>query len=53
MNIEFDAYKVKLNDVKPALDGLAESLNMKLMKTTRVVTSPEQVRCWQRRLCNY
>ena len=27
MNIEFDAYKVKLNDVKPALDGLAGSLN--------------------------
>ena len=28
MNIEFDVYKQKLNDVKPALDGLAESLNM-------------------------
>ena len=28
MNIEFDAYKVKLNDVKPALDGLSESLNV-------------------------
>ena len=28
MNIEFDAYKVKLNDVKPALDGLADSLNV-------------------------
>ena len=28
MNIEFDAYKVKLNDVKPALDTLAESLNL-------------------------
>ena len=28
MNIEFDAYKVKLNDVKPALDALADSLNL-------------------------
>ena len=28
MNIEFDAYKVKLNDVKPALDTLADSLNL-------------------------
>ncbi len=28
MNIEFDSYKQKLNDCKPALDGLAESLNL-------------------------
>ena len=28
MNIEFDAYKVKLNEVKPALDDLADSLNV-------------------------
>ncbi len=28
MNIEFDAYKQKLNDVRPALDGLADSLNI-------------------------
>ena len=28
MNIEFDSYKQKLNDVKPALDGLADSLNL-------------------------
>ena len=28
MNIEFDAYKQKLNDVKPALDELANSLNL-------------------------
>ena len=28
MNIEFDAYKVKLNDIRPALDGLADSLNL-------------------------
>ena len=28
MNIEFDSYKQKLNDVKPALDALAESLNL-------------------------
>ena len=28
MNIEFDVYKQKLNDVKPALDGLADSLNV-------------------------
>ena len=32
MNIEFDAYKVKLNDVKPALDGLADSLNLEGLK---------------------
>ncbi len=28
MNIEFDSYKQKLNDIKPALDGLAQSLNL-------------------------
>ena len=28
MNIKFDSYKQKLNDVKPALDGLADSLNL-------------------------
>ncbi len=28
MNIEFDSYKQKLNEVKPALDGLADSLNI-------------------------
>ena len=28
MNIEFDVYKQKLNEVEPALTGLAESLNM-------------------------
>ena len=28
MNIEFDSYKQKLNDLKPALDGLADSLNL-------------------------
>ena len=28
MNIEFDVYKQKLNECKPALDGLAESLNL-------------------------
>ena len=32
MNIEFDAYKVKLNDIKPALDDLAASLNLEGMK---------------------
>ena len=32
MNIEFDAYKVKLNDVKPNLDGLAASLNLEGLK---------------------
>jgi len=32
MNIEFDAYKVKLNDVKPTLDGLADSLNLEGLK---------------------
>ena len=28
MNIEFDSYKQKLNDIKPALTGLADSLNL-------------------------
>ena len=32
MNIEFDSYKQKLNDCKPALDGLAESLNLEGLK---------------------
>ena len=32
MNIEFDNYKQKLNDVKPALDGLADSLNIEGLK---------------------
>ena len=32
MNIEFDAYKGKLNDLKPALDGLADSLNLEGLK---------------------
>ena len=32
MNIEFDSYKQKLNDCKPALEGLAESLNLAGLK---------------------
>ena len=28
MNIEFDSYKQKLNEVKPSLDALADSLNL-------------------------
>ena len=32
MNIEFDAYKQKLNDIKPALDDLANSLNIEGQK---------------------
>ena len=28
MNIEFDVYKQKLNDCRPALEGLAASLNL-------------------------
>ena len=28
MNIEFDSYKQKLNDCRPALEGLADSLNL-------------------------
>ena len=35
MNIEFDTYKQKLNDCRPALDGLAESLNMTGMQIGR------------------
>ena len=32
MNIEFEAYKGKLNDLRPALEGLAESLNLEGMR---------------------
>ena len=32
MNIEFDTYKQKLNECKPALEGLAESLNLEGLK---------------------
>ena len=32
MNIEFDAYKGKLNEIRPALDGLADSLNLTGLK---------------------
>ena len=32
MNIEFDVYKQKLNDCRPALDGLAASLNLEGLK---------------------
>ena len=32
MNIEFDSYKQKLNDCRPALDGLAQSLNLDGLK---------------------
>ena len=32
MNIEFDSYKQKLNDCKPALDGLALSINLEGLK---------------------
>ena len=32
MNIEFDSYKQKLNDCKPALEGLAASLNIEGLK---------------------
>ena len=28
MNIEFDAYKQKLNEIRPTLEGLADSLNL-------------------------
>ena len=28
MNIEFDNYRQKLNDIQPALEGLADSLNI-------------------------
>ena len=32
MNIEFDAYKQKLNEIHPALMGLADSLNLEGLK---------------------
>ena len=32
MNIEFDSYKQKLNEIRPALDGLAASLNLEGLK---------------------
>ena len=37
MNIEFEAYKGKLNDLRPALDGLSESLNLEGMKNELVL----------------
>ena len=33
MNIEFDSYRQKLNDCRPALDGLAESLNLEGLRS--------------------
>ena len=33
MNIEFDVYKQKLNDCRPALDGLADSLNVEGLRS--------------------
>ena len=33
MNIEFDAYKQKLNDCRPALEGLADSLNLEGLRS--------------------
>ena len=33
MNIEFDAYKQKLNDCRPALEGLADSLNVEGLRS--------------------
>ena len=32
MNIEFDSYRQKLNDIRPALDGLAASLSLEGLK---------------------
>ena len=32
MNIEFDSYKQKLHDIRPALEGLADSLNLEGLK---------------------
>ena len=32
MNIEVDTYKQTLNDCRPALDGLADSLNLTGMR---------------------
>ena len=32
MNIEFDSYKQKLNEIRPSLDGLAASLNLEGLK---------------------
>ena len=33
MNIEFDSYKQKLNDIEPALRGLADSLNIEGLRS--------------------
>ena len=35
MNIEFDSYKQKLNNCKPDLDGLAQSINLEGLKNER------------------
>ena len=35
MNIEFDSYKQKLTDCRPALDGLAQSINLEGLRNER------------------
>ena len=35
MNIEFDVYKQKLGEIRPALDELAASLNIEGLKNGR------------------
>ena len=43
MNIAFDTYKQKLNDCRPALDGLADSLNIEGMRSEleRIAAAPK------------
>ena len=42
MNIEFDAYKQKLNDCRPALEGLADSRNVEGLRN-----EPERLHAMQ------
>ena len=48
MNIEFDSYNQKLNDCRPALDGLAESLNLEGLRSEleRLHAIQEAPRFW-------
>ena len=39
MNIEFDAYKQKLGEIRPALDDLAASLNIEGLKFVTPATT--------------
>ena len=43
MNLEFDVYKQKLNEVHPALEGLAESLNIEGLRKAKLAYCPDHM----------